>query len=233
MKRPIIFCFVLFLFSSLFVFTGCYTAIFMDDRESNTSESVLSDSGVLVVRYYDYNEYQFQTGWYFGYHYSPWYRYPYQYDSWNNLWIGIHWNGYGFGYWNHWYHHPYFYPRHYYPYSDNVWKKYPIWKSEEKPDNPRRTRENDGERGINRERPKPPGSPNITNPPPKRTDGNRVRDRGEIKKEPTQQATPPPRDNTERKRGEVVRPPQTNSDRGTSSGEKPVRSNPTRERDRK
>lgn len=232
--KMLYFSFVFFLISSLFVFNGCYTAIFTDDRESSEYKSVIPDSSAGMVQHYSYGDYQLQTGWYLGYRYSPWYRYPYQYDPWRNLWIGPHWNGYRFGYWNHWYRHPYFYPHRYYPYSDNSWRRYPVWKPEERPNNSGRTRGNDGERGINRERPKSPQPPSIMNPSPKRTDGDRVRDRGEINKEPTRQATPPRGNkNTERTREKTVRPPQTNPDKEKSPAQKPAQSNPTRDREHK
>jgi len=247
MKR-LVFSFVLFLFSSLFILSGCYTSFKVQERE-RTYESVIPDSDRVVVQNdtYRYDDFRFQSSWYFGYRYPYWYRDAYWYSPWNNLWYGFYWDGYGFGHWNHWYNRPY--------YTNPNW-----WNTYQPPNiNNRsirfRTRDNDGGRGIRRPDTQ---KPRDQNPPPENTeerkrdtrtrDGNirddqnreKVRDSGErirdarpVEKKPPQTTEPRKEPNSERQRSPQVTPPKKDpsSDR---ERKEPTRTapqdNPTREK---
>ncbi|MEW6617037.1 MAG: hypothetical protein AB1333_01300 [Patescibacteria group bacterium] len=239
MKR-LYFSFVLFLFSSLFILSGCYTSFKIQERE-RTYESVIPDSsdGLSIQDSGNqYDDFQFQSNWHFGYRYPYWYRSVYWYSPWDNLWFGSYWDGYKFGIWNHWYSYPYRYyiPPPFNPGGLRTYRRF---------DNnwfiPSRIRDNTGERGFNeRDRRKEQNPSNVKpkdsekNPPRGRTDGSRVRSRDEIKKDPPPQVVPPRKDqNTDRQRKEPTRViPQNNPTREKSSKENPKKSNPTRDRGR-
>lgn len=253
MKR-LVFSFVLFLFSSLFILRGCYTSFRVQERE-RTYESVVSDSDQVVVQNYTYlyDDFRFQSSWYYGYEYPYWYRNSYWYNPWRNLRYGFYWDGYKFGYWNYWYDYPYI--RHY-PYylNQNNW-----WGIHQLPNiNNRsirfRTRDNDGGRGIRRPDTQ---KPRDQNPPPKSTeerkrdtrtrDGNirdnksreKVRDSGErirdarpIERKSPQTTEPRKDQNSERQRSPQVTPPKKDpsSDRERKEPTRIPQNNPTREK---
>jgi len=247
--KKLYFSFVLFLFSSLFILSGCYTSFKIQERErESTYESVVADSDEAVIqnRVYNYNNLGFQSGWY------PWYQYPfwrpnsYLYNPWTNLWIGVYWNSHGFGYWNYWRNYPYVYN---YPY---YWNQHSWWVTHEPPhiDNRFgrfRSRDIDGERGSGRPEVQ---KPRDQNPPGERTK-ERIRDErppenqkpqvipprknpNSERQRPTQVIPPRKDQNTDRQRKEPTRvTPQNDRTREKSSNENPTKSNTTRDRERK
>lgn len=232
MKR-LYFGFVFFLFSSLFILNGCYTALYIQERES-MYESVVPDSNTIGVNisqiefYPFFSPYRFQ----FRYFYPQWYYEPYWYGQWRPYYFyRFRWDGHRFGYWDNWYRYP--------TPQNNWWQKNSFPKYKEKIIIPR-TRNNSGERGIYRDEPRSPKTKDVVRPQEKtkdsprgRTDGDRVRSRDEIKKDTSPQVIPREKNiNTERKRGEPTRAPQTNSEKEKSSNKNPTKSNTTRDRGR-
>lgn len=260
--KKLYFSLVLFLFSSLFILSGCYTSFRVQERES-TYESVIPDSNQIVIQNYSYlyNNFSFQSGWHFGYRYPYWHSSTYWYNPWNNLWFGFYWDGYRSGIWNHWYGRPYFTYPHWNekyqlpPYTTHDW----LFRHG--------TRDNDGERGNRPLDVKKP--PDQKNPPEGNTEERRRDVRpddkntnnksdGNIRNDPNRDRTKDSRErirdtrSTEKKspqatesrkgissdrgRKEPTRAiPQNNSNSRTrekSSGENPKKSNTTQDRER-